>query len=270
MSKRAIITKTAWSVLETDVFELAQDPDAFGLDEEEAEAYILLANSVKPSQYTDGAGVLYVPASSREQMLLWNLLLELSNMYDDIAEKGSKHGDARFARMASKSLGTLAGKMLMPGVRYNPGASVSPALAERYERFHDVEPDSVTDTRLWMPGAISLMGTCLDCGYSITDRRSKKSGRYVHDHEGSVKLYKRAGRGDRVSKTMSPPKQVFVLGSWLGCTYVDDGKEIELRGSKAIKACTDNGKRLFAIHKTKGCLYVISGGSFKITDWMYD
>jgi hypothetical protein len=154
--------------------------------------------------------------------------------------------------------------------RRNPGGDLTPGIVDRYAAFHGVEPSKYKDTRLWMPGKVTLVGQCIDCGYSITDRRSNKSGRYVHDHEGRVKLYARANPGDPVSKTMTPPKQVFVLGNWLGCTFKDRDGEHEINGSSTIKACTDNGKRLFAVHVTKGCLYVISGGSFKITDWMYD
>lgn len=150
-------------------------------------------------------------------------------------------------------------------VKRNPGA------VGRCEAFHGEDAcDDVTETRLWMPGPIVLMGACIDCGYNVTNSRSKKDGRYVHDHEDGVKLYRRAEDGEQPSKTLSPPSQVFVLGNWLGCTYDDGTGKRELNGSSRIKACTDNGKRLFAIHSTKGCLYVISGGSFRIRDWMYD
>jgi len=142
----------------------------------------------------------------------------------------------------------------------------------RCEEFHGDGGacDSHIDTKLWMPGPIVLIGTNVDCGYNVTDRRSIKAGRYVHDHKSGVKLYRRAENGERATKTLTPPRQVFVLGDWLGCTYDDGGEEHELTGSSRVKACTDNGKRLFAIHSTKGCLYVISGGSFRIRDWMYD
>lgn len=142
----------------------------------------------------------------------------------------------------------------------------------RCETFHGDGGacDDYTDTKLWMPGPIVLMGTAADCGYDVVDQRSKKDGRYVHDHKANVKLYRRARGNERPSRTLSPPSQVFVLGNWLGCTYDDGAVERELAGSSRIKACTDNGKRLFAIHSTKGCLYVISGGSFRIRDWMYD
>lgn len=148
----------------------------------------------------------------------------------------------------------------------NPGGAVNSC-----ETFHgDGACGDVVEKKLWMPGPIVLMGACIDCGYDVTNRRSEKDGRYVHDHEAGVKLYRRAERNERASRTLSPPRQVFVLGNWLGCTYDDGTGKQELMGSSRIKACTDNGKRLFAIHSTKGCLYVISGGSFRIRDWMYD
>lgn len=144
-------------------------------------------------------------------------------------------------------------------------------IIARCEDFHgEGACDDYTDFEaIWMPGPLVLMGTCIDCGYNVNNRKSEKSGRYVHDHEGRVKLYRRAKAGERASKTLKPPRQVFALGNWLGCTYDDGDGERELTGSSRVKACTDNGKRLFAIHSTKGCLYVISGGSFYIRDWMY-
>jgi len=149
----------------------------------------------------------------------------------------------------------------------NPSGAVA-----RCEEFHGDGGacDSYVEKQLWMPGPIVLMGTCIDCGYNVTDRNSEKDGRYVHDHKSGVKLYRRAKTGERSTKTLTPPRQVFVLGDWLGCTYDDGDGEKELTGSSRVKACTDNGRRLFAIHSTKGCLYVISGGSFRIRDWMYD
>lgn len=146
-------------------------------------------------------------------------------------------------------------------------------IRERCEVFHGDGGacDDYIDTKLWMPGPIVLMGICLDCGYDVPDNlTSGKSGRYVHDHKSGVRLYRRARRGEPATKTLKPPRQVFVLGNWLGCTYDDGEGEQELLGSSRVKACTDNGQRLFAIHSTKGCLYVISGGSFRIRDWMYD
>lgn len=159
------------------------------------------------------------------------------------------------------------------GVTENPGPAteVAPSIAQRYKEFHGVEPNSYSDVRLQMPDRLVTVGQCLDCGYAVTDRRSSKSGRYVHDHEGRVKLYEAVNGRGRGTPLRNPPKQLIVLGSWLGCTFKDrDGEEHEIAGSSAIKACTDNGKRLFAIHRTKGCLYVIKGGDFRITDWMYD
>lgn len=148
----------------------------------------------------------------------------------------------------------------------NPAGAVG-----RCETFHgDGACGDAVEKKLWMPGPIVLMGDCLDCGYDVTNRRSNKDGRYVHDHKSGVKLYRRANGDERPSKTLSPPRQVFVLGNWLGCTYDDGTEKQELMGSSRIKACTDDGKRLFAIHSTKGCLYVVSGGSFRIRDWMYD
>jgi hypothetical protein len=191
---------------------------------------------------------------------------------DDVEENPRELGPADLAKADFSKLaygdeeeGAFVTPVKNPAVRRNRGAT------GRCETFHgDGACGDVTEKKLWMPGPIVLVGACLDCGYNVTNRRSEKDGRYVHDHKAGVKLYRRADGNERPSKTLSPPRQVFVLGNWLGCTYDDGSGKQELTGSSRIKACTDNGKRLFAIHSTKGCLYVISGGSFRIRDWMYD
>jgi hypothetical protein len=167
---------------------------------------------------------------------------------------------------------------IRPRKRRQRGTFVDPVrnpprgVHARCEEFHGDGGacDTYTDTKLWMPGPIVLVGHNVDCGYNVVNRKSSKSGRYVHDHEPGVRLFRRAEKGERPTRTLKPPRECFVLGNWLGCTYDDGDGEQELMGSSRVKACTDNGRRLFAIHSTKGCLYVISGGSFRIRDWMYD
>lgn len=142
----------------------------------------------------------------------------------------------------------------------------------RCQAFHGADAcDRVTERKLWMPGPLVLVGECLDCGYEVTNRRSSKAGRYVHDHKASVRVYRRARRGEHPNKTLKrQPKELFVLGDWLGCTYRDADGEHEIKSNSRVKACTADGKTLYAIHTTKGCLYVISGGKFRIKDWMYN
>jgi hypothetical protein len=95
------ITESAFSVFETDVMELADDPEAFGLTAKEASVRQLLCNCIHGRR-------LVVPVHEQSRGELADLLTELSNSYDDQAEAGV---DARFNRNAARSLATLATKL---------------------------------------------------------------------------------------------------------------------------------------------------------------
>jgi len=146
---------------------------------------------------------------------------------------------------------------------------------QRCLRFHG-DPtacDEVENLNVWVPGGLVRVGACIDSGYCVTDRASKKDGRYVHDHKAGVKLYRRAKPNEKPDVTYRNfPRQLFVLGDWLGCTVIDEetGRTREIAGSSRIRAASPDGKKLVAVHVTKGVLYVIQGGKFRITDWMYD
>lgn len=103
------LVPTVQSIFETDVYELAADPDAFGLEADEAYAYGLLAESV-----TMSGDRLRVPDSQADREVLWRLLVDLANAYGDAAEYGESD-DPRFDRLAGNSLGTLASKVLAGG-----------------------------------------------------------------------------------------------------------------------------------------------------------
>jgi hypothetical protein len=117
-----------------------------------------------------------------------------------------------------------------------------------------------------------LLGPCVNVGYGIIDEESSKDGMYIHDHKDGVRLYRRVRNGEKPSLSVrSFPKEQFVLGDWVGCTYLDeDGRKKEIKGSTRTLAITPDGKRLFVFHKSKGVLYLIKGGKFRITNWMYD
>lgn len=142
---------------------------------------------------------------------------------------------------------------------------------EAFRLFHGIDPEYVEERRVWMPGSLVLLGPALDTGYRITTRGSKKDWdqEYVHDHKDGVKLYRRARRGESFHRRMTPPKACWLLGAWLGCTYLDlDGEQHEIPGSR-LRAIAPNKRTLFVLGP-KGVKYVITGGRFRITEWMYD
>lgn len=152
-------------------------------------------------------------------------------------------------------------------VRKNP----DPVRADaHFEEFHGYEPDRSREARLWVPGGLVLLGTAIDTGYDVQDKRSSKSGRYIHDHRCcGVKVYRRAKAGERPTKTYNNwPNEMVKLGRWLGCTYRDaSGEEFEISG-KGLRAFAA-GEKILALVGPKGVELVITGGDFKIKDWMY-
>jgi hypothetical protein len=140
-----------------------------------------------------------------------------------------------------------------------------------FERFHGIEPDSYEEKRLWVPGGLVYMGPAIDTGYRVVTRDSEKTENqeYVHDHKDGVKLWRRPRGRENPDKRMRPPRTCWLLGVWLGCTYLHrDGRKKEI-GGRRLKAIAPNEKILFALGP-KGVEYVIMGGKFRITDWMYD
>lgn len=148
-----------------------------------------------------------------------------------------------------------------------------PGLVRLYEEFHGTKPDRYEDRKMWVPGALTYVGACLDVGYTVIDANSTKDGHYVHDHGAGVKLYQRALPGERVDINYTSPPQAFaVIGYWLGCTYLDeDGNKQEIKGTVRCKAlATPDRKRLFIMHSSKGVVGMISGGNFRVKDWLYE
>lgn|GEM_PF-6496441 len=109
------VPETVISVIETDVVELARDPEGHGLSREETMAYRALARSFDRGwgrvegpegvRYPKG-GRLKVPSSLPDQKKVAALLLDLSNSYDAQAEEG--RGDKAFDRRASNALSATA------------------------------------------------------------------------------------------------------------------------------------------------------------------
>jgi len=161
----------------------------------------------------------------------------------------------------------------------------NPAVVDHYEQFHGAEPDEVVEGRLWVPGPLVCLGKGVDVGYGITDPDSEKEGKYVHDFESGVKIYRRAKPGELADKIYSKfPTSFMVLGDFLGLTYKTDinvgrmgqsaaktaGKMKEIKGSSAVwLAVGPDKKTLVAIHRSKGVLYVMKGGKMHVKDWIY-
>lgn len=95
------LSTSALSVIETDVLELAADPSGHGLTAEQTSDYRLLGDHL-----VDAA--LVIPADPDKRERLCSLLTDLSNTYDDQAERGH---EAVFARRASRSLTTAVSRI---------------------------------------------------------------------------------------------------------------------------------------------------------------
>jgi len=142
-------------------------------------------------------------------------------------------------------------------------------MSTRYQTFHDTTPDAVLEGKIWVPGELELLGSCIDCGYSV-QHESSKEGHYVHDHKDGVKIYRRARAGGRVDLNMrSFPREAVVLGKFLGATWRDaGGKTHEIKGAGYLTAPTT--RMLAVVKQGSGVEYVIKGGSMRVDDWIYD
>jgi hypothetical protein len=97
--KTVKMAASAFSVMETDVWEFRSDKDDPELS--------FIAEFVDWDRQR-----LVIPDGPVLRDKLFSALIELSNTYDDMAEYKLSHEDPRFLRNAARSLGTLAGKVL--------------------------------------------------------------------------------------------------------------------------------------------------------------
>ena len=155
--------------------------------------------------------------------------------------------------------------------RLKPNPPKSVKVEQHYDEFHGTEPGKITNKTLWVPGPVVLLGQGVDIGYGVTDRNSSKAGRYVHDFESGVKIYRRAKDGEHASKIYKRfPTDLMVLGDFLGLTYKEPDGNAEVKGNTRIRlASTPDRKTLVVLHMTKGVLFVCSGGRMLISDWIY-
>jgi len=97
------VPESVISVIETDVLELARDPEGHGLSHQETMAYRALVRSVDR-----GKGRIKFPDNPQDAKSVAGLLGDLSNTYDASAEEG--RGDKAFDRRASNALAATVAK----------------------------------------------------------------------------------------------------------------------------------------------------------------
>lgn len=145
---------------------------------------------------------------------------------------------------------------------------------QQYKKFHGVEPEKLFEGQYDVPDDLVLEGRGVTIGYGIVEHNSSKEGRYVHDFKEGVKVWRRTRKNERPDKVINPdsfPKNLMVLGFWLGMSYEDEDEDMrEALGSRNKLLCTNlSGKKLYVINKrTKVVEYVIYGGRMHVTDWI--
>lgn len=99
----------ALSHFETEVRELAEDPEAHGLSPEEAEDYKVLHESVDYDK-----GTFRLPDHPKAADRMHTVLTEMINLHDEHAEKDEEPEQRKMARAQRDGLSTLANKVLEP------------------------------------------------------------------------------------------------------------------------------------------------------------
>lgn len=161
-------------------------------------------------------------------------------------------------------------KQYLTRERYCPPASQS---GSDYARFHGVPPDRIDEIHGWVPGSLVLIGTGLDIGYGVQDRRSEKEGWYVHDFGQGVKVYRRAKPNEQADVTLYDfPQDLLVLGNNLGFTYKGiRGRRHEVKGSSRKKLCaTLPDRRRLVVVGPHGVEFMAWGGRMRVKDWIRD
>lgn len=167
------------------------------------------------------------------------------------------------------------------GASYNPsGEQEEPGMfdedpdIEHYVFFHGVPPEEIIDMEAWVPGGMVLVGVGKDVGYGISNKHSSKNGWYVHDFGSSVKVYRRAKKGEKATKTWrSFPRQLTNLGYNLGFTYLDggvDGPMKEVKGSSQKYLGVTPNRRTLVVVGPRGVEYLMEGGNMRVDDWIRD
>jgi hypothetical protein len=155
-------------------------------------------------------------------------------------------------------------------LKYNP-PEVDDKLYRLYVKFHGVEPEKITDTKISQTGEMVLLGKGMDTGYQVVDVRSNKGkSRYVHDFGNGVKAYRKARPGEHPDKILDGHSQsLMVLGKALGFTYRNnDGELVEVAGGNRKLTTTPDGRMLLLIGRNID--YLLVGGNMRVEDWIRD
>jgi len=144
-----------------------------------------------------------------------------------------------------------------------------------YERFHGTPPGEILEGELWYPGEMVEIGTGLDIGYKIKDKKSSKEHLqdYVHEFNAGVKVFQRASgkRTGKVRKWVNFPRELRILGYNIGFSYTDTkGRTHEVKGSNKKYLAATPSNRTLVVVGPKGVEYVLEGGAMRCLDWIYD
>jgi hypothetical protein len=162
-----------------------------------------------------------------------------------------------------------------PYRRMNPVYRNQSAAVEHYEEFHGAPPDRIQEKKMWVPGGLVQVGSgeAIDVGYEIGAKSSSKgkNNLYVHDFGGGVKIYRRAKKNEKPTKTMKNfPTECMVLGYNIGFSYKDkNGRNKEVKGSRGKKLAVLPDKKTLVIIGSKGVEYLMTGGAMHVSDWIF-
>lgn len=142
---------------------------------------------------------------------------------------------------------------------------------KRFETFHKLEPNKVGqfDSSFVMPNEVSVVGQAVFTCYR-SNKWTKKSCDYIHDHEAGVKV----GRLDEPGKRTALPSWLVEattlvrLGYSLGFGYTDArGDLVEAEVSKPLPElyCDPSGRALLVIAQRKRLVAVFWGGYLDVT-----
>ena len=143
--------------------------------------------------------------------------------------------------------------------------------SEQHKIFHGIEPREIIDLQgCWFPGELVFIGQGVDCGYDVNNPESKKSGLYIHDFGPHVDVFRRAKPHETADlKYKNFPRELTVLGEFLGCSYKTERAKQEIKGSRTKYLCvTPSRKVLAVINKNKGVEFVMFGGNMYVEDWI--
>lgn len=141
----------------------------------------------------------------------------------------------------------------------------------RFETFHKLSPNNVGqfDARLVIPREVNVVGQAAFTCYR-SNKWTKKSCDYIHDHEAGVKV----GRLDEPGKRTALPSWLVEsttlvrLGYSLGFGYTDaSGDLVEAEVAKPLPElfCDPSGRALIIVAGRKEIVAIFWGGYLDVT-----